>query len=77
MKTTFAIAILLSLSACNDGVPAVEDPHNIIIDGKKMPQHVFMDKYCVFPNANQNMTCVKVGHAMSKDSSRGPMPKGW
>jgi hypothetical protein len=73
----FAIfAAVFTLTACSQGdVPSVEDPHNIVMDGKKITQQEFLQKYCVSNPANE--TCAKVRNAMSLDSTKGQMPKGW
>ena len=63
----------LALSACGDNVPPVEDPHNIAVDGKRMTQAEFLEKYCA--GKGNNETCMKVLQAKQKDSTRGEMPK--
>ena len=69
-------AVVFLLTACSqDDVPRVEDPHNIMMDGKKITQQEFLKKYCVAKPANE--TCAKVSNAMSLDSTKGQMPKGW
>ncbi|MEY3201040.1 MAG: hypothetical protein RIR70_590 [Pseudomonadota bacterium] len=75
MKTIFAIAILVSLTACDDGVPEVEDPQNIVINGQKMSSVAFLEKYCI--GKTNNETCAKVSYYARKNATRGPMPKGW
>ena len=64
------------LTACyQNDVPSVEDPHNIMVDDKKITQQEFLKIYCVSKPANE--TCAKVRNAMSLDSTKGQMPKGW
>jgi len=76
----FVIAITaLMLSACGDGdgVPKVEDPHQIVIDGKKITQATFLKTYCSTNkvSSSNNETCLKVLQAARYDSTRGEMPK--
>ena len=33
--------------ACNKGVPHVDDPNNIVINGEKMSAIAFIEKYCI------------------------------
>lgn len=75
MKYRLYAALLgaLVLTACGDNVPPVEDPHNIVVDGKKMTQAEFLEKYCAGKGSNE--TCVNVLQAKQKDSTRGEMPK--
>jgi len=66
-------AIIVLLSACTDDVPAVDDPHNIVVSGQKLKQFEFLQKYCVEkPN---NGTCLKVKNAMALDSAKGDVPR--
>ena len=75
----FKLAVFLAffiLTACSqDEVPSVEDPHHIMMDGNKITQQEFLKKYCV--SKPENETCAKVRNAMSLDSTKGQMPKGW
>ena len=73
MKKIIAIIGVVCLSACDQGVPKVEDPHNVVVDGKKMTQWEFLDKYCVEQVADP--TCSRVRHAGRKDSLRGGVPR--
>jgi hypothetical protein len=78
MKKIFGLAILAAvlLSACSDGVPHVEDPHNPVdADGKPIKGTEFLMKYCA--GKSQNETCAKVATAVSADSTKGKMPKGY
>jgi hypothetical protein len=78
MKKVLGLAILMAalLNACSDGVPHVKDPHNPVdADGKPIKGIEFMKKYCA--GKLQNETCEKVSRAVSIDSVRGKMPKGW
>lgn len=70
-------AILLTgfLAACsNDDVPNVEDPHNVVVDGQKITQADFLQKYCVGKELNE--TCTKVKNAMAMDSTQSKSPGG-
>ncbi len=76
MKLHLLIAVIpaLLLAACgDDGVPKVEDPHNIVVDGQKMTQTDFIKKYC--SGKANNETCMRVLQAKQQDSTRGVMPK--
>ncbi len=75
MKIRLCIALLpaLLLVACSDGVPRVEDPHNIVVDGQKITQATFLRTYCAGKSSNE--TCMRVLQAKQWDSTRGPMPK--
>jgi hypothetical protein len=59
----------ISLAACkDDSVPYVEDPKNVVVDGKPMEQRAFIEKYCIGkPN---NETCLKVQHAWSASGAK-------
>lgn len=72
-KIYAAIISILALSACNDNVPTVDDPNNIVVDGKKMKQAEFLDRYCA--GKSDNETCMKVLKAKRYASTRGEMPK--
>lgn len=72
-KLSFLVAVLLA--GCGDGVPKVEDPHKIVIEGSPLTQKEFMNKYCSGKPANE--TCLKVSKAMSQDVTKGKMPSGW
>lgn len=79
MKKLFGllvVAVTVLLSACSDGVPKVADPHNPLdADGKPMKGTEFLQKYCAGKPNNED--CVKVQKAVSSDSSKGGLPKGW
>ena len=68
-----AIGAAIFVSACSDGVPNVEDPHNIVVNGIHMTQAEFLETYCT--GKSNNETCGKVVIAKHKDSTRGVMPK--
>ena len=68
-----AILAALFLTACGDNVPNIEDPHRIVVDGKKLTQAEFLVQYCA-GKAN-NETCLKVLHAKRIDSVGGEWPK--
>ena len=78
MRKTYIILpfILGMLSACSNSVPDVPDvadPHNIVMDGKKMIQKDFLEKYCI--EKPTHPTCLKVKHAMSQDATKGEVPR--
>ncbi|MGY4831814.1 hypothetical protein ACVNIS_24790 (plasmid) [Sphaerotilaceae bacterium SBD11-9] len=76
MNRVAAISFVATLAACSgDTVPAVADPHNIVVDGKPMTAAAFLSKYC--SQAQAHPTCAAVGKAMRSDASKGPTPKGW
>jgi hypothetical protein len=84
MKKPICIATLLVaglLAGCNtkvdsDGVPRVDDPHHPVdADGKPMKGLDFVQKYCL--GKGTNATCDAVHIAVSQDSSKGGLPKGW
>jgi PBP1b-binding outer membrane lipoprotein LpoB len=69
MKKILTVTLLtIFLAACSDDVPKVEDPHNVIVDGQKMMQADFLQKYCVGTELNE--TCARVKNAMAMDSTR-------
>lgn len=74
-QTLMALLPLLLLAACKDEVPKVDDPHNIVVDGKPITQLAFVNKYCMETATNE--TCVKVRRAMLQDSTKGAVPRGW
>ncbi len=73
MKKIIAIIGVVCLSACDQGVPKVEDPHNVVVGGIKMTQSEFLHKYCVEQVADP--TCSKVKHAMRLDFTRRGVPR--
>lgn len=75
MKKYFSLiaALTLTLSACSDSVPKVDDPHNIVVDGNKMKAVAFLKKYCEGKTVHE--TCVKVQRAMVQDSTKGEVPR--
>lgn len=54
-----ALAFTLCLAGC--GVPEVEDPQNIVVDGQAMSARAFLDKYCA--GKMDDKTCQKVMRA--------------
>jgi hypothetical protein len=74
--TTF---LLILLTACKteevpkDEVPTVDNPHNIIVDGKNITQANFLQKYCI--NKEENENCIKVQSAMALDAVEGNSPR--
>lgn len=71
MKKIAAIVLVAfgtALSGCGSSVPKVDDPHNIVVDGKPMTQGEFVEKYC--SGKTDEETCVKVRRAAFADSSR-------
>lgn len=75
MRRIFAATLLplVLLTACNDGVPKVDDPHHVVVEGQKMTQAEFLQKYCI--NKVGNETCAKVQNAMSLDATKGEAPR--
>ncbi len=75
MKNIFIITLISTvlLTACSDGIPKVEDPHNVVVDGQKMTQAAFLQKYCIGKEYNE--TCGQVQNAMSKDATKGVVPR--
>lgn len=65
MKTFTVVVVLgLCLFACKDNsVPHVEDPKNVVVDGKPMEQRAFIEKYCI--GKPDNETCIRVQNARS------------
>lgn len=72
-RASTLMAISLLITACNQGVPEVNDPHNVVVNGKKMTQLEFLEKYCVATVADEN--CAKVSYAMRQDSVTGGVPR--
>ena len=79
MNNNFVLipAIIFTLTACSgldaDGVPAVDDPHNIVIKGEKIKQIDFINKYCI--DKPYNGTCLKVQKAHHQDMAKGNIPR--
>jgi hypothetical protein len=67
------IITILLLTACSEGVPNVDDPHKILINGENITQKNFLDKYCV--EKSKNETCLKVQQAMIQDLGKGTIPR--
>jgi len=67
-KIVLTVAVALFVGGCNDPVPHVEDPRNIVISGQPMTPRAFVDKYCADQTDNEN--CVKVRRAMVADSTK-------
>ena len=71
--------VLFLLAACNAfaaGVPVVKDPHHPTdADGKPIKGIDFVRRYCAGKDLDE--TCLRVKQAVSADSSRGKMPKGY
>ena len=78
MKTN-AFVVLLLLAVCNayaTDVPVVKDPHHPTdADGKPIKGIDFVRRYCEGKELDE--TCLGVRQAVSADSSRGKMPKGY
>jgi hypothetical protein len=51
--------------ACDKGVPHVDDPNNIVINGEKMSGTAFMEKYCIGKEVDS--TCSKVLEATARN----------
>lgn len=62
------LAAALVLAGCSDGVPKVADPHNIVVDGKKMTAQEFLKTYC--EGKKDSETCLIVAKAMNEDSTK-------
>jgi hypothetical protein len=77
MKNIFLACLLplALLTACSDGVPQVDDPYKIVVNGEPMTGTEFMKKYCSDKPAHE--TCMKVSRATIASSTRGKMPAGW
>jgi hypothetical protein len=68
------VAVLLV--ACSDGVPKVDDPnHPLDASGKSISGLEFIKKYCVSEALNKD--CMKVRNAVSLNSDKGGLPKGY
>jgi hypothetical protein len=50
---------------CEREVPHVDDPDNIVGNGKKMSQDTFLNKYCI--GKEKDPTCSKVLDAAAKN----------
>ena len=75
-KYCLMVFAAILLSGCSDGVPHVEDPHHPVdASGKPIKGTEFLMKYCA--GKLQNETCAKVATAVSADSTKGNMPKGY
>jgi hypothetical protein len=72
---TIALFQIVMLLACSKGddVPKIDDPHNVVVNGQKMTQRAFLEKYCVAKVDNE--TCGKVSHAMEQDATHGVVPR--
>lgn len=69
------VALVSVLTGCGDDVPKVENPHKVVVNGQPMSQKDFLTKYCL--GKSNHETCLKVSQAMSLDSGKGGLPKGW
>lgn len=75
-QTPLLSAVLLCmLAACSDQVPHITDPHKPVVDGETMSPKAFLERYCA--QAPAHTTCVAVKTAMSRDATKGELPKGW
>ena len=72
---TATLIFVWVLAGCSDGVPKVDNPHAIMVDGKKMTPAAFLQTYCTAKGNNE--TCLKVVQAMRSDATKGVIPKGW
>ena len=60
--------------ACEREVPYVDDPNNIVVNGEKMSQTDFINKYCA--GKEKHPTCSKVLDAAAKNLiDRGRLPE--
>jgi hypothetical protein len=63
----------MAVLACEREVPHVDDPHNIVVNGEKMSQAAFLEKYCI--RKENDPTCSKVLNAATQnmiDRARNP-----
>lgn len=51
--------------ACEREVPHVDEPDNIVVNGKKMSQDTFLNEYCI--GKEKDPTCSKVLDAAVKN----------
>ncbi|SEO52644.1 hypothetical protein SAMN05216404_1353 [Nitrosospira multiformis] len=51
--------------ACEREVPHVDDSNNIVVNGEKMSQDAFLEKYCI--GKEKNPTCSKVLDAAAQN----------
>lgn len=68
INTAAFILAAVVLAGCSDPVPAVADPHNIVVEGKAMTQQEFLNTYC--QGNKDNPTCLTVTKAMAEDSTK-------
>ena len=69
------LSFVSALAGCSDGCAKVDNPHAIMVDGKKMTQAAFLQTYCTAKGNNE--TCLRVVQAMRSDATKGVIPKGW
>lgn len=76
MRTLSSVALLcVFLAGCGKSIPDVDNPRQIVVDGKPMTARAFLDKYC--QGQVLHPSCAAVSGAMMADATRAPMPKGW
>ncbi len=77
MKKIYLFVLLVGfLTGCADGVPHVEDPSKPIdANGNPIKGTDFLQQYCQGKPTNED--CVKVQRAVSANSTKGGLPKGW
>jgi len=79
MKKLFwlmSVIAAFTLAACSDGVPKVDDPnHPLDAKGNPISGLEFLKMYCVSATANKD--CIRVNRAVSLNSDKGGLPKGW
>lgn len=63
------------LAGCGSDIPAVDNPHKILVAGREMSQSSFLRQYC--QGQVLHPSCVSVSRALVQDSAYRPMPKGW
>lgn len=68
LKSSFLIAFAVGLFGCGDNVPKV-NPHNIVVDGIKLKQAEFLQKYCT--GKIDHEMCLKVANALAQDATKG------
>lgn len=78
MRAFILLIVFLSslLSGCDDGVPKISDPHHPVdATGNSIKGTDFLERYCLGKPTNE--TCIKVQRAVSTDSLKRGVPKGW
>lgn len=76
-KLVFILAAL-ALAGCKEEIkaPEISDINNIVIEGEKYTAKRYMEKFCVFPNAEKDKNCVIASAKANKDMSK-PVKVDW